>query len=393
MLKTLRFTTGMALLFLTFLASCSKDDSATPTESFGLPQVTTAVPDGISGISVILGGNVTGNGGTELYRKGVCWSAQQNPTVDGNDYQTYNSAGTGAFTITISYGLLPNTTYYTRAFAENQVGISYGATEVFTTGSIITTNAPQDIMTTQAVLYGAIDQDATTSNRLVGFVYATTSNPTVNNRTVSTYITGPDNFELVIADLTPDTVYYVRSYTQNPAGGYFYGNQMQFRTTGYYGPAGGYVAYDKGITADGWRYLEIHPTTLNYNIAYTTGAAWGGYNTFISGTSSQVGAGVNNTALIAATATQANCAAKLCQNLTRGGFSDWFLPSSGEALLIHNSLLKAGINFGDYAWTSTQKDAQYAVATVYRTGPPRFETFDSYPKSFDNLKVYPVRRY
>lgn len=392
MFKTLSFTTGMALFFLSFLASCSKDDSASPV-AFSLPLVITTTPTGISGTTVVLGGDVLGNGGTELYRKGVCWSTGQNPTAEGNDYQTYNSSGNGAFSITISYGLLPNTTYYTRAFAENQVGISYGATEVFTTGSIITTNAPQDIMTTQAVLHGTINQDATASGTEVGFVYGTASNPTVNDNKVLTYITGPDDFDLDIVNLTPDTVYYVRSFTRNPSGGYFYGNQMQLRTTGYYGPAGGYVAYDKGITADGWRYLEIHPTTLSYNIAYTTGAAWGGYNTFISGTSSQVGAGVNNTALIAATATQANCAAKLCQNLVRGGFSDWFLPSSGEALLIHNSLLKAGINFGDYAWTSTQKDAQYALTTVYRTGPPRFETFDSYPKSFDNLMVYPVRRY
>src|SRR5690606_15556121 len=137
---------------------------------------------------------------------------------------------------------------------------------------------------------------------------------------------GTAQLELPISDLLPNTTYYVRPYAQQLLGSseYVLGEIRQFRTTGYFGPGGGYVAYDKGEIIDGWRYLEVHPTPVNYG--GSTLCSWGGSN-FISGTTDAFGDGPSNTNIIVANVSDANCAARLCDDLVRGGQSDWFLAS------------------------------------------------------------------
>lgn len=65
--------------------------------------------------------------------------------------------------------------------------------------------------------------------------------------------------------LKPNTIYYVRGFVINRNGEYSYTEEKQFRTTGYFGPARGYVVYDKGETTDGWRYLETTSDLSIYN--------------------------------------------------------------------------------------------------------------------------------
>ena len=259
------------------------------------------------------------------------------------------------------------------------------------TGEIVSTSIIHDIKTNSALLRGLVNQE-NNSSASVGFVYSTSPNPTINNTSVFTTIIGNAPYEISVSNLLPNTTYYVRAcITININGDVYYGQQQQFKTTGYFGPAGGYVAFDKGETIDGWRYLEIHPTTLNYDINWTNGGAWGNYGYFLSGTLSQVGLGAANTALISSSLTDANCAAKLCSNLILNGYNDWFLPSSEELLLISNSLRGAGISVGNYAWTSTQYDADQAIACDYSSALSGYEIF---PRTKNlNLNIYPVRRY
>jgi hypothetical protein len=388
---------GLCILPLLFvmisLISCSKGGSYGGTSVIP-PLVTTVAATSISGQSVTLGGNITSNGGGTIYDRGVCWSTSIDPTINTTNFISDHLDQIGPFSFTLTTQLLPNTFYYARAYCTNNIGITYGSSVSFTTGNVTTTLDPAEILCGSAKLKGSVLQPAGTI-ATVGFVYNTTPNPTINNSSINTTILGSAPYELTISNLVSNTIYYVRSYWQDPSGlNYSYGAEKQLRTTGYFGPANGYVAYDKGDNTGGWRYMEIYPTTLNYNIAFTTGGAWGGYGTFVSGTYSTFGTGPANTAVIVAGVAGANCAAKLCDNAIINGYSDWYLPSSDEMLTLSNSLLKKGVILGDYTWTSTQRDANYALATIYKSGPPaRFETFDSYPKSFDNLNIYPVRRY
>lgn len=98
-----------------------------------LPTVTTVAVTDITLESAISGGNITSDGGATVTSRGICWSTSQNPTVDNN--KTTNGAGKGTFVSNLT-NLTPNTTYYVRAYAINNKGISYGGELIFSTISL-----------------------------------------------------------------------------------------------------------------------------------------------------------------------------------------------------------------------------------------------------------------
>jgi hypothetical protein len=116
-----------------------------------LPNVTTTAITSITATSAISGGNVTSQGGSIVTARGVCYSTSPNPTLS-NSFTT-NSAGTGTFTSNLT-GLLPNTTYYVRAYATNSFGTFYGIQRTFTT------------LTAPSVLIGQSFQGG-----VVGYIY------------------------------------------------------------------------------------------------------------------------------------------------------------------------------------------------------------------------------
>jgi uncharacterized protein (TIGR02145 family) len=98
---------------------------------------TTAV-SGITASSAISGGSITNDGGKPITQRGICYSTSQNPTTANNT--TINGNGLGTFTSNLS-GLLPNTTYYVRAYAINNSGAFYGNEINFTTSSLVNPTA------------------------------------------------------------------------------------------------------------------------------------------------------------------------------------------------------------------------------------------------------------
>ena len=97
-----------------------------------LPVVSTAAVSTIIGNSAICGGEVLSDGNLPVVARGICWSSTPQPMVTDN--KTNDGTGTGSFVSTIS-GLLPNTTYYIRAYATNSVGTVYGNEVDFITGN------------------------------------------------------------------------------------------------------------------------------------------------------------------------------------------------------------------------------------------------------------------
>lgn len=254
----------------------------------------------------------------------------------------------------------------------------------------ITIGITGEIFPTTAIFRGSIVQQNGES-ATPGFVYSTSPNPTViNNSSVSTYAHGPVNYQVKAENLQPNTTYYVRGYLRVSEGIYTYTSESTFKTTGYYGPGGGHVGYDKGEYKDGWRYMEIHPTGVFYGTSQI-GTNWGDLNLFISGTYPDFGKGLENTVLIASQNPGANCAAKLCNDLVRNGFSDWFLPSSQEILTLAKELKKANISLNAGSiWSSTQQSNNSAYDITYQQSGV-IEITDIV-KSYTN-KTLPVRRY
>ena len=95
-----------------------------------LPTVTTSSMTDVLATSATCGGNVTFDGNEDITARGVCWSTAQNPTLD--DAHTTDGTGAGIFTSHLT-GLIPNTTYYVRAYATNGEGTAYGEEVTFTT--------------------------------------------------------------------------------------------------------------------------------------------------------------------------------------------------------------------------------------------------------------------
>ena len=96
----------------------------------------------------------------------------------------------------------------------------------------LTTEAVTDITETSATLNGTIDVYSqncdTVENILQGFVYSTSSEPTIDDNIVN--LDGTSISE-VITGLEPNTTYYVRVFLVRPLIGIFYGNEVSFVTS------------------------------------------------------------------------------------------------------------------------------------------------------------------
>jgi len=70
------------------------------------------------------------NSSSPLTARGVCWSTSSNPTI--NDAKTVDALNNSVISSNIT-GLLPNTTYYVKAYATNSYGTGYGDAISFVT--------------------------------------------------------------------------------------------------------------------------------------------------------------------------------------------------------------------------------------------------------------------
>ncbi len=133
------------------------------------------------------------------------------------------------------------------------------------------------------------------------------------------------------------------------------------------GPAGGYVFYIKSTYSDGWRYLEASSGDQGSSTAW-----WSGTAINITGAkATAVGTGKANTvAIVSAQGTSTNYAARVCDQLVLGGYSDWFLPSRDELKSMYYALKSAGlVNFGFfYYWSSSQNAADTAYNENFYSG-------------------------
>jgi uncharacterized protein (TIGR02145 family) len=95
-----------------------------------VPLVTTAEITGLTSRTASSGGNITSDGGSQITARGVCWSANQFPTL--SDSHTIDGNGIGSFTSNLGC-LFDATRYYVRAYATNEAGTAYGDQQSFIT--------------------------------------------------------------------------------------------------------------------------------------------------------------------------------------------------------------------------------------------------------------------
>ena len=205
-------------------------DVLTITTEANVPVVETAAVLSIEQNSAISGGTVTNDGGSDIQQRGLCWGVNSPVTVD-NNLLIDGTNTIGTFT-TIMSSLSAATTYYIRAYAKNSSGVGYGEQKSFTTNAglpSIKTILAQAKGATDAIAEGEVFSNGGENLISFGFVYALTTNPTIENNKIEVGENIQGEYSYNLSNLTPQKTYYLRAYATNSTGT-VYGEEKIFNT-------------------------------------------------------------------------------------------------------------------------------------------------------------------
>lgn len=212
--------------------------------------ILTAGVTGITARAATSGGSIEEDGGADIQVRGVVWSVHPHPELPpstkekdaqgtssletessgGQSGFTEDGSGPGSYSSELT-DLLPNTTYYVRAYAVNAAGTAYGNQQTFSTlvdlPELLTREMSEVLQETARGGGEILDNggDAITDK---GLAYGTAPEPDLQGNYVSAGA-GEDAFSVDLTGLTPATTYYARAYAVNSAGTAF-GNQITFTT-------------------------------------------------------------------------------------------------------------------------------------------------------------------
>jgi hypothetical protein len=179
--------------------------------------ITTGISD-ISQFEATTTATVTLENLSSVKARGFVWSDLPNPTIETNVGLSTEGDGTGSF-ISFLENLLPGTTYYIKAWAENSTGVTYGTQLIFTTEAgepQLSTKDITQITQTTAQSGGIIISDGGADVTERGIVWSTSENPSIETHEgITTDGEGQGEFESQITGMNPGTMYFVRAYAIN----------------------------------------------------------------------------------------------------------------------------------------------------------------------------------
>ena len=267
-------TIGLTLLIALMIAvSCEK-----PQNDPGTPEVESdsiVIKDS----SVVCYGTVLSDGGDSIRERGICWYGEPYPTSISDhtppvisDHRMVAGGDLGSFSRTLNhYG--SDSIYYFRAYARNDVGVSYGSEMGFrciydpnlddpgddeptTPVPVLLEDLPSvtispvtDITLNHAVCHGVITDNGGSEIIDRGFCWRREGN-SLSYEYMS--VSGSDMFQGVLDHLAPNTTYYVRAYAFNGKGT-GYSNEISFTTLEEEEPSYPYLAvlYGDNYLGDG----------------------------------------------------------------------------------------------------------------------------------------------
>lgn len=324
--------------YLRIISNNGSNELEITATGYNLPTVVTTSASNITTTSATCGGNVTSNGGTPVTERGICWSTNHAPTIEGSGRMNLGN-GNGTFSGVIS-GLTLNTTYYVRAYAINNRGTAYGDEIQFTTADgtpTVTTTTPTKTGTT-VTTGGHVVSDEGSPVTARGVCYGTTPYPDLgvaHNHTEDGSGTGTysSTFEM------PSTgVYYVRAYATN-AMGTSYGEQLTVN----------HPYNDLPTFTYGGQTYRVAPSA-------TTTMSWTDANDY-------------------------------CNNLILYGYADWRMPTGNELLQMYQDRIAIG-GFGTSRWWCSDENSYGHFFLDFSDGQLKNYT---YYNDSHSLYVRPIR--
>ncbi len=183
------------------------------TTKNGLATVTTGTAT-TTATSIAIGGNVTDNGAYAVTEKGVCYSSTNSEPMI-TDAFVAGGKGNGEFSVSIT-GLSASTTYYVRAYATNENGTAYGETVTLATKdgvAIVALGTITNITALTASTTVTVTDAGSATLQNCGICWATHPNPTtLESKSIASGKILNTSYTCNIADLQPNTTYYVRGY-------------------------------------------------------------------------------------------------------------------------------------------------------------------------------------
>ena len=229
-MKKILILSILILIVITGLNSCDKFWEFEKIPHLKVPVLSTTKASSITTATAIGGGDITSDAGYDVTARGVCWGLSENPIVETAS-KTSDGTGKGIFASNLK-GLLPNTTYYVRAYATNSRGTAYGIQETFKTLPLTIptlSGTVSNIGQFTATVTVSISYDGGTSVTANGACWSTSENPTNALTTKTIESLGKQSFTTIITGLAVNTTYYVRAYAVNKVG-VAYGTQISFKT-------------------------------------------------------------------------------------------------------------------------------------------------------------------
>lgn len=179
-----------------------------------------------------LAGSIVNIGEEEIEQHGFCWSEFEDPVLYDDSISLGQAETKGSFHSTID-GLVALNTYHVRAYAITPKEIFYGNEKVFTASELVVptvrTYQVQHFDRHSATCYGYVVLEGSAPVTERGMCWSTSRKPKVEDGHKSDEEGGLGPFNLELAGLRENTVYYVRAYARNSRG-VAYGAEFSFKT-------------------------------------------------------------------------------------------------------------------------------------------------------------------
>lgn len=263
------------------------------------------------------------NEGTPAYtERGFVYGTLPYPTI--NDTKIVRSGtGTGAYSANVT-DIPDDVTFYVRAYIINAAGVIYGEqVSAAPTLPIVTTQSITNVnfSTETAIFSGSISNVGNPAYTERGFVYGTSSAPTINDKKIVCGGSGIGSFTVNATNLPKTSTIYVRAYVINSVG-VAYGEQ-------------------KSVAPP---FIIIPNSTLMVQKEDLGKMYW-------------------------------NAADRACNNSVVGGFSDWRLPTREELSLISQNKDYIGGFSGYTYWSSENLGAPDWTFYFVMNGPNSGESY------------------